>query len=551
MRSGAWMAAGVLALAFAGCGATRVAAAPAQASASEPAAASADSPMLKALRDQLQRVAAGDSAGALATVQGMIAGPDFPKASAADRHAAYQVLGQIQLKRNDPAAALAAFDKAIAVTGTIVGDWMLRLNAAALMKDDAEVIRGVTMIARTWPDRLLPVLGLDYASSLLRRTRGVAALAPARADMLEAMLHAGWRPPGDLSRFWYDLALDEVARGRLDAAGRAADALQEPRWLMAVRADRRLDPLTRANPSRYDPVEAQDRKAAKSRLQAAALPDRLAPIVTLATDLLEANRPAEALAVLDAALAKARPAALSVSDPTLQWRKPGRAAQAMAAVDPRLDWAKPQEGQSLAFRDQDEQLAYVMDRRARALAMQGRPAEALTQWIDGLSQSPKGGVAAVMLLNTGVAYDRAALPDEALLRTKILTVPALNEAGAAQLQEVRACAYAQQGQAVSLAGALNYLREHVASARPLLIRALICGQEMGEAAQVLIGMLQDEDTRPGALVLIQGLSPTYEGFAYDVELRRRWGLLLARPDVLAAIAKVGRTELYPLADISR
>jgi hypothetical protein len=88
---------------------------------------------------------------------------------------------------------------------------------------------------------------------------------------------------------------------------------------------------------------------------------------------------------------------------------------------------------------------------------------------------------------------------------------------------------------------LAYLREHGQAALATLQTALFRAGREQEAAQVLIGRLEDPFERRQALLEVQDYSSAGESTFERLE-RRRQEAWLRRPDIQAEIARVGRRE---------
>jgi beta-barrel assembly-enhancing protease len=77
------------------------------------------------------------------------------------------------------------------------------------------------------------------------------------------------------------------------------------------------------------------------------------------------------------------------------------------------------------------------------------------------------------------------------------------------------------------------------------VDALITVNQLGRAAHELVAELRDTGERQEALLSIQAFAPT-PGTPRDVDFDAERQAVIARPDVQAAIRKVGRVESYPL-----
>lgn len=92
---------------------------------------------------------------------------------------------------------------------------------------------------------------------------------------------------------------------------------------------------------------------------------------------------------------------------------------------------------------------------------------------------------------------------------------------------------------------LGFMKEHRADAPRTYQDALLLTGDVESAAKWLIERLQDQDLRASTLSIIQEYAVPRET-ARQAELRKRTGALLARPDVLAEIQRVGRIQSYKI-----
>lgn len=90
---------------------------------------------------------------------------------------------------------------------------------------------------------------------------------------------------------------------------------------------------------------------------------------------------------------------------------------------------------------------------------------------------------------------------------------------------------------------LAYIRDHRADSLASYEQALIGANRLDEAARVLIGRLQDPSERIDALMETQG----YKEFPLPsraLKIRWRWQSVIQRPDVRAAVERIGNVGSY-------
>jgi hypothetical protein len=114
-----------------------------------------------------------------------------------------------------------------------------------------------------------------------------------------------------------------------------------------------------------------------------------------------------------------------------------------------------------------------------------------------------------------------------------------------QIEAVRVDAAYQLGDFKQVERSLQYLRIHRPDAPGAYEDALITVNQLDRAAYELITELMDTDQRQDALLSAQAFEPT-PGTPRDMELAARRRAVITRPDVQAAIRKVGRVESYQL-----
>jgi hypothetical protein len=148
------------------------------------------------------------------------------------------------------------------------------------------------------------------------------------------------------------------------------------------------------------------------------------------------------------------------------------------------------------------------------------------------------------LINLRGFYCSLERPNDALSSLRSLSA-GTSPFGAMQLELVRLDAYAQLKDARQMARSLEYLRAHRADAPAAYGDALLVVNQQDRAAADLVGRLLDPELRQEALLGVQDFAPA-PGTPRDRELDARGRALLTRPEVRAAIDKVGRVASYPL-----
>jgi len=383
--------------------------------------------------------------------------------------------------------------------------WQL-LVMASVNTGDLDAIRGLTTIAERWPEQLAavePRLVTVIAREALRRKEGEIRL-------LTALFKARWTIPnaGEPSTLWSEFALLLLERGDVAFAKEVAMRVTSPEPLIAMRADARFDDLVAADPARFDVAAAAAAEIAHAQEQVRSSPDLIAPILRLGLALAANNRCAEALQVDDAALARA-------AGPTAEERP---------------------------YRDTGEMLGWLLDNRARHLACLGRWDEAVRQRFRAAGLTEQGGPNTSHTINLAHLLVTVGRSADALKALE--AVGPMSEYGRMEETWARLRAHAQLRNAGGVQAALAYLDEHRALSLDVYLDALVDAGEIDKTAELLIELLADRRASTGILVRLQRyaespLTPV------GVERKARWDSLVARPEVRAAIARVGVLEAYP------
>jgi tetratricopeptide (TPR) repeat protein len=460
---------------------------------------------------------AGDLQAVDAGVQTLLAAPPYAGLNAQEQHAVLLLAGAARLDLDDPQGALAHLRRLTATFLPLKGDWHLRLTAAYRAGDYDDAVLCLETIARKWPVSLGDVR--DGAVFRLTREAGQIPGGPDRKyALLEALYSANWKPTDafvSADRQWRELAAMMLDRGAVNRAGAVAEAVAGPYAMIEMRADRRFDPVIDRETPRFAAEAAAARRLDLLEDAVVGAPDRLQGYNAVAGVLIESRRTTQALKLLDEVLERA---------------------------------TAPNGGRP-AFVDTGEELAWTMDYRARALAQLGRYDEAVAQ-LRTAAQRPEYGQPNVSQ-SIGLAGLMSALghSQEAVETAGRVLARELSPYGRMQAEAVRGCARAQGGDRVGAAQSIAYLRAHQADAPAALQEALICAGDLQGAARLYVERLSDPERRTAALAELQDYvaPPVMTPLQQDIARRKR--MVRSRPDVRAAIARVGRIEHYNLLQI--
>ena len=358
-----------------------------------------------------------------------------------------------------------------------------------------------------------------------------AAVLPDGPDLTfklgQALIAANWTlkdPFADASRYVVEQMVLLIDRDDLAGARGIVGAVGEPVGMIGPRADKRFDPIKASNPDAFDLKALAEKRLASITAAAAAAPTRLAGARLVALERDPAGVRAQATALLEL----------------------GRYAEALRLLDSALAKAQPAGGGASPYTDVADELGTSLALRARALAGLGRYDEALAQMVQAASLPEAGHANVTQRMDLTQLQLQMGRPKDALASLDAIAPTDLTLTGRTNVQGLRVCAEVAAGDAVATQAALAFVRAYRQSAPNAFRDALACTGDMDDAAQVQIALLNDPDQRLPALAWAQTLKlPPAPPGSHPNALDRR-AALIARPDVKAAIDKVGRVETAPL-----
>jgi hypothetical protein len=335
--------------------------------------------------------------------------------------------------------------------------------------------------------------------------------------LMQALFAAHWKVVWgqEPSGTWQDFALLLLEQNRSSEAIDVSTHVTDEYGLISMRADRRFDAITVANPTQFD-VDAAIRKNLE-HFQSVAdrTPKSLTPRVIVMNGLLEEQRYGAALAVAD-----------------------GLVAEIRLQADPK-QW----------YEDFDERYVWILDTRSRLLRRLGRWDEGVDQLAAASWVPDKDGKNVSQVINLGDLYCDMGNPKDAL-GALVRLGSDISSYGRMQEADVRLDAAIQLGDAEGTAKWLSFIKEHRLDAPLTYEDALLRMNDSDTAAKWLIERLEDKDLRSAALLSIQDYAVPRET-ARQAELRKRRRELMARTDVQAEIAKVGRVEKYNIEALGK
>lgn len=453
-----------------------------------------------------------DVAAMSAALKTILADPAFLMLSDDERHVGYVLYGALLLDARDWDGAMTALRAATQMAQAGAFDWNLRLQAGFRLSDYADATISATRLAQHWPDKLSGYR--DGAIFLLgRESQKIAGFGDSAREFLEALHAIKWKPIdgfGHADGLWLALMRIRLERGDVDGAKALAADLHDPVTFLEMRADRRFDAIVQADPARYDVMKGFEAELAERRTEAAAAPDKLEGINAVANLLRRLGRAGEALDAIDAALKRAE--------------------------------TRPQ-----PFADHDDQINWTQDQRSQLLFLLGRDDEAVAALAKGAALKEDGNAVNVsQAINLADVYDSHDRPKDALAAVATLDFSNASNYGRMALEDARACAYFELGDAKNLAEVLQYMKAHAGDGSQPYLNTMLCTGDLDGAAAEVLAELGDPVRRLDALYFLQDYLPQSHATKREEAIHAAWIAMRSRPDVAAAIDKVGRINSYAI-----
>jgi transglutaminase-like putative cysteine protease len=479
---------------------------------SDPKAAKEDTKAVKALQEAYRLGQAREASKAGAILKELIESTGFGTLNPQQQHAGWFLAAAAALDVGDGARALAMTKHAVDSEGADADDWKLRLDAALMAQDRGDAAASLITLAQRWPESLSDVDGQDVARTL----RGTPKAGPGRYKLLKALYDAKYTSEGfPPSSWWRDLALLQLERAERAEAIQTLSHIADPYVAISVLADNRFEPVRSGVQSQLDVSEVARQEVDVGREIEHRNADKLQPIIELTYFLLHSGRYEEALALCDQVIARVN-----------------------EATGPKI------------YKDYEGQYVWILDSRSRALYGLGRWDEALAQQVAASHLPELNGDNVSQIINLAGLYNDLARPKEAKEVLAALDPTKTSGYGRTQVAIELMRSAVGLGDTAEADRQLQDLREHKADSMRTLQDALIYAARNDEAAQLLISRLGDLDERVPALMDVQQYRDGREP-ALVQEFRRRWQVLIGRPDVQAAIGKVGSVGKYVVERESR
>lgn len=439
-------------------------------------------------------------------LEGLLADPRFAEQDHAVRHDAHSLSTWLAIEKGDYAKALASARLRAAADPEVWQDWYPLATLEYEAGNLEASAKAIAHLARAWPAHK-DEIGLGFVSQLVYQSN---LSRPARLELLQALTHAEWmqdRSAG--SSLWYELALMQLLDGNVEEARESAKRVSSPESIINLRSDRQFDRLIDRSAPQFDVGLAAKKQVETLQQLASDKPGSLELRNELNDAMLTAGMTKAALHHADLILSK----------------------MAQMAEDEAL------------FMDM-EAMIWTMNNRAVALRRLGRPEEAIVQLEAASRLQEVGGANVSQILNLSQLYASMGQPERAQA-TLMRLGDSLSPYGKMVQASTEHRIAVQTHDAGAAAKAMGYLHDNRRTSYSLYLWALLETQQLDQAAELLKGLLATADDRTEALGWAQQ-SIEIPPQAADVIPEANFKALLARPDVMSAIAKVGHIERYPI-----
>ncbi len=419
----------------------------------------------------------------------------------------------VGLYHGDKTAGFAYLRRSVDMPEADAQQWILLLNAAVWLDHDADAVLALVVLAQRWPEPLAAVDDKVVTGALkaLSKLPGDAQF-DALTKLYAANFKLKWGEEPNQS--WRTLTLLLLQRKNTPQAIEVSGRITDSTVLMLMRIDRRFDGVVAANPGHFD-VEA----AAHEQLKVAQeLSDQHPELLALKVQVIFAM-----WRVLDYEVM------LAASDELV--------SEIESTNYPRKLFTDT---------DYDDQYRTLLELRSHALERIGKPEEAVEQLRVASRLRESGGRNVSQAIDLGEMYCRLKRPNDAL--AAIADLGSVSPFGAMLSESVRLEAALQLNDAAQVEKSLAFMQAHAADEPGTLQREWVMTGHMDVAAQDLIVRLLDPAQRGDMLRSVQIFGPIPE-LEVEAHFDAQWRELIARPDVQAAINKVGRVESFRLEQL--
>lgn len=218
----------------------------------------------------------------------------------------------------------------------------------------------------------------------------------------------------------------------------------------------------------------------------------------------------------------------------------GQAAEVLAISDAAVAHAERGDG-GKAYTDFGTSYNWVLNQRSLAMAQEGHWDDAVREMARAAKRPEEGGLNVSQSINLAGLYTDLDEPDKAA--AAIVEPGEMSPYGRMQLEYVRLQIAIEKGDEPAVTEHMAYLHEHRNDDIATWQRALLRHGDLDAAARLLIERLKNPDWRNQALVEMQHYAHGRQTPVMKAH-EQRWNSVVARPDVQAALAEVGRVERF-------
>jgi len=386
---------------------------------------------------------------------------------------------------------------------TTPGTWPLAFKIESAQRD---VIAATTALEHLDGDEIAELDNSDI-------TQVFRAAKPEQMHrFLEALYRAQWKyPTGDEpSVYWLRLCYERVRAGDLDGAAEVATKITNPKDRLVLQLDRRFQPLKAANEDAKSLLATGEANLAVLRQRAEAQPRSLDAINQIGAALVDLGRSEEALMLADQTVAR------------------------LKAAD------------SSPFDDVEQEKVWTLNLRSQALLDVGRIDEAVQQLEDAIALTERGHSNVSQVINLAQLYVRLGEADKA--EAVIMQVGSTSDYGQAQVLYVSAYVALLRGDRERYLNVVADLEKLIEVAPRAWLSVQLRAGENDAVAARLVQWLGDPDPARvwRALGLLAADTPAMPGLPATEQQRAQLAAIRQRPEIIAAVAKVGRLLTYPL-----
>jgi len=454
-------------------------------------------------------------AEALRLLERAIAKPGFKNTEPALQHFALLVASYAAQGSGNYARAHELLVEATRFPNADAELWTRRAQMAGAVGKWDDVALSLTTVAKKWPKQLQSDDYTEWLTNKAVRELGKQpALHNTRSDLINALFDAGLKTKygTEYSYLWLIAATDALEKKDLKRARELTRRITDSTTLIAMRIDKRFDPLTSSEPKLFDVQAAAERELREAKSAMAKKPKSLGAVMIYGYAQHTLGQFEEMLTLADGIISR---------------------VEKTSSKDP-------------VYEDLDDHLNWIYNHKATALRALGRWDEAAATLIAWNNNDRNKEDKVSQGINLGFFYNEMGKPEDALKAVASMKLGEnMSEYGSTQYQFVRFQAYLQLNKTAEVEAILAWMREHKDDSLGTAQDMLLESGDVDGAAGLFIARLNDANERAMALESIQhyARTPRTERQKKADELKET---MLERQDVTAAIEQYGRREKFSI-----